>query len=82
MGADKALLEQDGVALAERVARALAAGRCRAFGPHYVHQVTNTGAVPAVSVHVYTPGLTMMNRYRVEPGELRHAAAERAGVDW
>jgi hypothetical protein len=44
--------------------------------------VTNTGAVPAVSVHVYTPGLTMMNRYRVEPGELRHAAAERAGVDW
>jgi predicted metal-dependent enzyme (double-stranded beta helix superfamily) len=34
------------------VTRDLAAGRVRAFGPHYVHQLTNTGAVPAVSVHV------------------------------
>ena len=25
------------------------------FGPHYVHQVTNLGDEPAVSVHVYTP---------------------------
>ena len=44
--------------------------------------MTNTGAVPAVSVHIYTPGLTVMNRYRVEPVELRHVAAEQAGVDW
>ncbi len=64
------------------VTRELAAGRCRVFGPHYVHQVTNTGTVPAVSVHVYTPGLTMMNRYRVEPGELHHVGVEQAGVDW
>ena len=67
---------------AVEVTRELAAGRCRVFGPHYVHQVTNTGAVPAVSVHVYTPGLTMMNRYRVKPGELRHVGVEQAGVDW
>jgi predicted metal-dependent enzyme (double-stranded beta helix superfamily) len=64
------------------VTRALSTGSCRAFGPHYVHQVTNTGAVPAVSVHVYTPGLTVMNRYRLEPSGLRHLAAERVGVDW
>jgi predicted metal-dependent enzyme (double-stranded beta helix superfamily) len=64
------------------VTRELAAGRCRAFGPHYVHQVTNTGTVPAVSVHVYAPGLAIMNRYRVEPLGLRHVAVEQAGVDW
>ena len=35
----------------------LTVGRVRHFGPHYVHQVTNTAAEPAISVHVYTPGL-------------------------
>lgn len=64
------------------VTRALVAGHCRVFGPHYVHQVTNTGPVPAVSVHVYIPGLTVMNRYRMEPGELRHIGVEQAGVAW
>jgi predicted metal-dependent enzyme (double-stranded beta helix superfamily) len=64
------------------VTRELVAGRCRAFGPHYVHQVTNTGSVPAVSVHIYTPALTLMNRYRVEPSGLRHVAEEQTGVDW
>jgi predicted metal-dependent enzyme (double-stranded beta helix superfamily) len=62
--------------------RELAAGRCRVFGPHYVHQVTNTSTGPAVSVHIYTPGLTIMNRYRLEPPGLLHAGAEQAGVDW
>ena len=64
------------------VTRELAVGRCRAFGPHYVHQVTNFGAVPAVSVHVYTPALRVMNRYRLESSGLRHLAVEQAGVDW
>ena len=64
------------------VTRTLETGRCRVFGPRYVHQVTNTGGVPAVSVHVYTPGLTLMNRYRLEPPQLRHVAVEQAGVDW
>jgi hypothetical protein len=61
--------------------RALAAGGCRVFGPHYIHQVTNTGTVAAVSVHVYTPALTVMNRYRLEPQGLRHVSVEQAGVD-
>jgi predicted metal-dependent enzyme (double-stranded beta helix superfamily) len=64
------------------VTRSLETGRCRVFGPHYVHQVTNAGSVPAVSVHVYSPGLEMMNRYRLEPPGLRHVAVEQAGVDW
>jgi hypothetical protein len=57
-------------------------GRVRHFGPHYVHQVTNTGLRPAVSVHVYTPGLSWMNRYELADGVLRRTGTERAGVDW
>ena len=64
------------------VTHTLAAGGCRAFGPHYVHQVTNTATVAAVSVHVYTPALTVMNRYRLEPAGLRHLSVEQAGVNW
>lgn len=64
------------------ITRNLVVGQSRAFGPHYVHQVQNTGTVPAVSVHVYAPGLVVMNRYRLEPQALRHVAVEQAGVDW
>jgi len=60
----------------------LTPGRVRHFGPHYVHQVTNTGLRPAVSVHVYTPGLSWMNTYAVDGGTLRRTGTERAGVDW
>ncbi|MGH3917101.1 MAG: cysteine dioxygenase [Pseudonocardiaceae bacterium] len=64
------------------ITRSLVVGQSRAFGPHYVHQVRNLGNVPAVSVHVYTPGLTVMNRYRLEAHELQHVGVEQAGVDW
>jgi hypothetical protein len=47
-----------------------------------VHQVTNAGARPAVSVHVYTPGLAWMNSYAIVDGDLRRTGTERAGVDW
>ena len=60
----------------------LTAGRVRHFGPHYVHQVTNAAAEPAVSVHVYTPGLAWMNTYRVDGTSLVRTGTERAGVDW
>jgi predicted metal-dependent enzyme (double-stranded beta helix superfamily) len=60
----------------------LTAGRVRHFGPHYVHQVTNTQTEPAVSVHVYTPGLSWMNTYRVDGAALVRTGTERAGVDW
>ena len=63
-------------------ATGLTAGRVRHFGPHHVHQVTNRGAEPAVSVHVYTPRLTVMHTYRVEGRVLVRTGTERAGVDW
>jgi Cysteine dioxygenase type I len=56
--------------------------RVRFFGPHYVHQVTNTAAEPAVSVHVYVPGLTVMNLYRIDGTNLVRTATEREGTDW
>lgn len=60
----------------------LATGRLRFFGPHHVHQVSNGGDEPAVSVHVYAPRLTIMNTYRVEETGLVRTGTERAGVDW
>ena len=60
----------------------LAAGRARFFGPHYVHQVRNAGAEPAVSVHVYAPRLRVMNTYRVHGARLVRTGTEQAGVDW
>ena len=60
----------------------LPAGRLRFFGPHYVHQVTNTAAEAAISVHVYTPGLAWMNTYRIDGPALVRTGTERAGVDW
>ncbi|GAB3325891.1 cysteine dioxygenase family protein [Geodermatophilus aquaeductus] len=58
------------------------AGRVRPFGPHHVHRVTNRGTLPAVSVHAYTPGLSLMNSYRLEEGTLLRTGTEKAGVDW
>jgi hypothetical protein len=60
----------------------LSGRRVRYFGPHYVHQVTNTGTEPAVSVHVYAPALNQMNTYTVDAGTLVRTGTERAGVDW
>jgi Cysteine dioxygenase type I len=60
----------------------LSGGRVRHFGAHYVHQVTNLGDEQAVSVHVYTPGLRLMNTYRIGADALLHTGTERAGVDW
>ena len=60
----------------------LTVGRVRHFGPHYVHQVTNTATEPAISVHVYTPGLAWMNTYRIDGPALVRTGTERAGVDW
>jgi quercetin dioxygenase-like cupin family protein len=50
-------------ALTERTARAsraLGAGAQRVFAPGYVHEVVNDALEPAVTLHVYYPGLTEM----------------------
>jgi quercetin dioxygenase-like cupin family protein len=50
--------------LTERAARgterSLGPGALRVFAPGYVHEVVNDGLEPAVSLHVYFPGLTEM----------------------
>ncbi|MBA9002898.1 MULTISPECIES: cysteine dioxygenase [Thermomonospora] len=59
--------------------RTLEAGDLREFGPDHIHSVTNATRAPAVSVHVYSPPLTSMNRYDLTPdGELVRLATERA----
>lgn len=65
------------------VHRTLSTGRVRAFGPDYVHDVTNTGRVPAVSLHVYAPALETMHRFVLDDAGTPHVVArETAGSDW
>lgn len=44
----------------ERGGRTLGVGAQRAFAPGYVHEVVNDSLEPAVSLHIYYPGLTEM----------------------
>ncbi|HEY1972568.1 MAG TPA: cysteine dioxygenase family protein [Pseudonocardia sp.] len=50
--------------------RSLRAGTSVGFPVSHVHDVTNVAAEPAVSVHAYSPPLTAMSYYRIEPGGL------------
>jgi hypothetical protein len=58
------------------------AGQVRGFGPHHVHRVHNAGTEPAVTLHVYAPGLTAMTRYELSAGRLTTLGVDRAGTDW
>lgn len=60
----------------------LPAGSHRRFGARHVHQVSNAGTEPAISLHVYGPALRSMTRYQLSGGRLRVAEVERAGVAW
>ncbi|MGI5521070.1 cysteine dioxygenase [Micromonospora sp. CA-259024] len=62
--------------------RLLPAGTGRRFGPRHVHQVTNRGEQPGVSVHVYRPALVRMTRYHLLDGRLRVAEVAEAGRSW
>lgn len=57
-------------------------GVVRPFGPGHVHQVSNTSGSPAVSLHVYSPSLARMTRYRLAPAGLEILGVDRAGVAW
>jgi hypothetical protein len=48
--------------------RRLPAGRSVGFPLGHVHDVVNRAVEPAVSVHAYSPPLTAMSYYAVEPG--------------
>jgi predicted metal-dependent enzyme (double-stranded beta helix superfamily) len=61
--------------------RTVSAGQVRGFGPRYVHDVRNVASAPAVSVHVYSPPLTVMNRYeRTASGFVR--LAQEDATEW
>ncbi|MFD9910784.1 cysteine dioxygenase [Streptomyces sp. NPDC059063] len=65
------LLEGELTEHTQRGTRALTAGAQRVFAPGYVHEVVNDSLEPAVSLHVYYPGLTDMPM---------HAAAQCASA--
>jgi predicted metal-dependent enzyme (double-stranded beta helix superfamily) len=67
---------------ARPAARQLAAGGVRSFGPQHVHEVVNASAVPAVSIHAYSPPLAGMRRYELSQRGLVLAAVETAGERW
>ncbi|RKN08747.1 cysteine dioxygenase [Streptomyces radicis] len=48
---------------AGRGERVLTPGSMRAFAPGYVHEMVNVSLEPAVSLHVYFPGLTEMRMH-------------------
>jgi len=60
----------------------LETGDHHGFGENYIHDVRNTSSAPAISVHVYSPPLSTMNRYDLTPsGELIVLATEDQ-EDW
>jgi predicted metal-dependent enzyme (double-stranded beta helix superfamily) len=75
---DECIVRSEQAALVNRVN----SGEVRAFGAHYVHDVRNpTDGSVAVSVHAYSPPLSMMTRYDLTPGGLAMAGTEGAD-DW
>jgi predicted metal-dependent enzyme (double-stranded beta helix superfamily) len=62
--------------------RPVSIGTVRSFGSGHVHDVRNTSAQPAISVHAYAPPLTAMRRFALTPGGLVRVAARMAGRDW
>ncbi|MEW1907563.1 cysteine dioxygenase family protein [Kitasatospora sp. NPDC085895] len=56
--------------------RRVAPGAVRAFGAAYLHDVRNTSAGPAVTIHAYSPPLSGMTRYDLRAGGLVRTAEE------
>ncbi|HTX26089.1 MAG TPA: cysteine dioxygenase family protein [Streptosporangiaceae bacterium] len=70
-----------GVATGRVLAKPVGAGGSRAFGPRYIHDVRNAAAsTVAVSVHAYSPPLTLMTRYDLTPGGLVKLGTEGAAA--
>jgi predicted metal-dependent enzyme (double-stranded beta helix superfamily) len=57
------------------IARTVRAGSSFDFGASDIHRVLHTGSEPAVTIHAYSPPLSRMGAYVVEPdGQLRRHA--------
>jgi predicted metal-dependent enzyme (double-stranded beta helix superfamily) len=63
-------------------ARTVAQGGIRVFGSRHVHDVSNAFAEPAITVHAYSPPLTVMRRYELTESGLAYAGTSRASEDW
>src|ERR1700728_2564436 len=63
------------------------AGKPRAFGPDYTHDVRNLSLAPAISIHAYSPPLSEMNEYELDgsqlvPRERSSWQAETSEQEW
>jgi predicted metal-dependent enzyme (double-stranded beta helix superfamily) len=64
-----------GRSIEEPISRLARAGSSFSFGAADIHRVLHAGEGPAVTIHAYSPPLTRMGSYTVEPtGELRRHA--------
>lgn len=52
--------------------RALTPGGLRVFSTGHLHEMVNASLEPAVSLHLYTPGLIEMNQYPAASAPRRH----------
>lgn len=57
-------------------------GDARSFAPGYAHDVRNEGSEPALSLHAYSPRLSIMTRFRFRGDRLEALGVERAGEEW
>jgi mannose-6-phosphate isomerase-like protein (cupin superfamily) len=60
----------------------LRAGAVRSFGPAHTHDVRNSSAAPAVSVHAYSPPLSAMRRYELTSSGLLLTSIDTADESW
>ena len=68
--------------LADTETGVLRAGMSTTFAAPHVHDMVNLGAVPAISVHAYSPRLTEMTHYDLADGRLitGHTVRYRLGA--
>ncbi len=79
---ERASVRPDGPPRIEPNAQQYAYEALRPFGSKHIHRVTNNGPRPAVSLHVYSPGLHEMNYYEPANGLLLLSGSSFAGVNW
>jgi oxalate decarboxylase/phosphoglucose isomerase-like protein (cupin superfamily) len=60
----------------------LTAGEVAVVDDRTVHGMRNLSAEPAVSLHVYAPGLKAMRTYLLDETGLAPSKIKRAGEDW
>ena len=71
-----------GVVTGQVLAKPVEAGGSRAFGPRYIHDVRNAApSAVAVSVHAYSPPLSVTRQYDLTPSGLVISGTETA-QDW